>query len=261
MTHDVTMVVTSCGRLDLLERTIGSFDRFSDVKGLPRIIIDDSGDEDIYHQLEIRFGGSATLLFNRPKLGQLASIDAAYAFVQTPYIFHCEDDWEFHRGGFIAESKEVLEAEPRCLMVHLRDLWDNNAYVPERQIKRTAGATQYRLLEKVCVGGNGQKWYGFSFNPGLRRMRDYKLLAPFAKWGNEHRVNEVYGDLGLRAAILEESAVEHIGDDRHVHDPIALIGTSGTAVGRIAKEVLPPIVTRMVRRAWCASRSCSLRRA
>ncbi|MBK6807259.1 MAG: hypothetical protein IPG84_21505 [Betaproteobacteria bacterium] len=48
------------------------------------------------------------LIVNDPPVGQMTSIDRAYALVDTPYVFHCEDDWRFFRSGFVEESRVVL---------------------------------------------------------------------------------------------------------------------------------------------------------
>jgi len=34
--------------------------------------------------------------FKLKNIGQIKSIDKAYSMVDTEYIFHCEDDWEFY---------------------------------------------------------------------------------------------------------------------------------------------------------------------
>ena len=46
------------------------------------------------------------------RIGQMPAIDEAYRQVETEYIFHCEDDWEFTAPGFIERSLAVLTANP-----------------------------------------------------------------------------------------------------------------------------------------------------
>ena len=41
------------------------------------------------------------LIFNENRQGQIKSVDYAYSMVETPYIFHLEDDWEFYESYFI----------------------------------------------------------------------------------------------------------------------------------------------------------------
>ena len=55
---------------------------------------------------------AATRIFNEKKLGQARSIDLAYSMVETEYIFHCEEDWEFYVGEFIEQSISILKTTP-----------------------------------------------------------------------------------------------------------------------------------------------------
>ena len=34
----------------------------------------------------------------------IKSIDSVYSTIDTEYIFHCEDDWEFYDSSFIEKS-------------------------------------------------------------------------------------------------------------------------------------------------------------
>ena len=38
------------------------------------------------------------------KVGQVVSIDEAYKIVDTPYVFHSEDDWATIKSGVIEEN-------------------------------------------------------------------------------------------------------------------------------------------------------------
>ena len=97
----VTVVLTSCGRLDLLTKTIESFNKFNTYPITKFIFIDDSGDikfkkkaNKILTSLLKKYDYS--LIFNENRQGQIKSVDYAYSMVETPYIFHLEDDWEFY---------------------------------------------------------------------------------------------------------------------------------------------------------------------
>ncbi len=109
-----TVAITSCGRFDLLQRTLDTL--------LPRlegpiakiIIVEDSGNsevidavkpfckklqEDRYLSSGKFFGEGIEVIINKPPLGLLKSIDRLYSKIETNWIFHCEDDWEFSGGG------------------------------------------------------------------------------------------------------------------------------------------------------------------
>tara|TARA_B100000795_G_C22449033_1_gene304905 strand:+ start:89 stop:466 length:378 start_codon:yes stop_codon:yes gene_type:complete len=68
------------------------------------------------------------IIFNDNNIGQIASIDKAYSFVETPYIFHLEDDWEFYNSGFIEESLNILNIDRNILMVSIRAHNDMNGH-------------------------------------------------------------------------------------------------------------------------------------
>lgn len=117
---DITLIVTSCGRFDLLKLTLDSFDRFNTVPIREVIITEDSGDEAVYAAIPQGWAEHCTVFVSKPKLGQMASIDLAYSKVSTTYIFHCEDDWEFYRPGFVEDSITILALKPEVLQVWLR---------------------------------------------------------------------------------------------------------------------------------------------
>lgn len=81
---DITLVVTSCGRLDLLKLTLESFDRFNSAPIREVFITEDAGDERVRTAVPAHWKDHCTFFVNRPKLGQLASIDLAYEQVKTP---------------------------------------------------------------------------------------------------------------------------------------------------------------------------------
>ncbi|WP_353158301.1 glycosyl transferase [Salinisphaera shabanensis] len=181
------------------------------------ILIEDSGDRDMLDFIEQRFGDLFdTVLFNEPRLGQIRSVDRAYAEIDTPYLFHCEDDFEFFRGGFMEESLSVLRHDPQAITVWMRHLWDCKKHKLGERIRYTPDNVMYReVLPKVS---HKETWYGFTFNPGLRRRVDYERIKPFAAVGHELQINYRYHELGFHGVVLEEGATRHIGAGHHVSD-------------------------------------------
>ncbi|HEY3175496.1 MAG TPA: glycosyltransferase [Candidatus Polarisedimenticolia bacterium] len=237
----ITFVLTSCGRPDLLQQTIDSFFRHNDYPIEKYIIIEDSADERMKDWLLEKHGSVFEVIFNKPKLGQIRSIDKAYSRVQTPYIFHCEDDWLFFRGNFISDSLSVLREDPKILQVWLRDLWDTNKHPPERTIRRTEQGVLHRRVTLDYLG-----WHGFSFNPGLRRKTDYDLVGSYEAIRNQYvnidhemAIGQKYKDLGYYATILEEAAVEHIGWDRQI--------PKTSTFKRTLQACSPPILSTLYR--------------
>ncbi|MHC6227726.1 glycosyltransferase family 2 protein [Pseudomonas sp. X10] len=216
-TSDITLVVTSCGRFDLLKETLESFDRFNTAPVREVFITEDSGDEAVHGAVPEHWKPYCRVFVNNPKLGQLASIDLAYGQVKTPYIFHCEDDWRFYRPGFVEDSRAILEVSPHLLQVWLRsyahDLAVHSPYIHlgERQV--IAGVPCYAVLSEKA------DWQSFSLNPGLRRLSDYQRCAPFAAYAGEKALSRRYSELNLTAVSLEGDAVLHTGFGNHVTVP------------------------------------------
>ena len=156
---DVTVVLTSCGRFDLLETTIESFIRFNQHPIKHFIIIEDSGDDAVYGCVPELYRQYFTFLINKSKLGQIKSIDKAYSLVDTPYIFHCEDDWVFYRYGFIEDSKLLLEANKDILQVWLRsyyhDIKVHSGYHYQGERQQISGVYYYRVMS------HKPDWQGF----------------------------------------------------------------------------------------------------
>ena len=208
-----SVVITSCGRFDLLRATIASLLPHLDIPPQKIIIVEDSCDPSV-KTVAAEFDGNFEILVNDVKLGQIASIDRAYKRVTTPYIFHCEDDWEFFRTGFIAESAELLGLIPSVSMVSLRPRKELNPLVRHLPAERVGTIDFFRYDPSLHP-----EYFSYSFNPGLRRLQDYHRLGPFAPLGHEPDISYAFKKAGFRMAGLENPAVTHIGGGRHVEDP------------------------------------------
>lgn len=213
---EVTFILTSCGRVDLLKTTIETFEKFNTYPIKRGIITEDSCDEEVYRQVRELFGDRYEIWANETKKGQIKSIVDAYATVDTPYIFHCEDDWEFTRPGFIEESFEILNSNPNITQVWLRSAENLNrdiTYFTFGEIEEV-GAYKFR---KVIPTAN-YEWGAFSFNPGIKRLSDYKKVN-YDGCLSEMDINIRYRNAGYFCVLSETPGVEHTGDERRLHDP------------------------------------------
>lgn len=238
MSLGITMVVTSCGRQDLLKQTLESFEQFAPNTLDELIIVEDGPDKNDFVK-ELMPTVENFKLLNSPvnKRGQLLNIEWAYEQITTPYVFHCEDDWRFTRPYFIEDSLRILKKYYDCLMVHLRshkDQWQeshNRSWIEEQEhtIEDEKGSLSYWKVRPWIQHDGG---FGFTLNPGLRRLIDYQkiggLRTPVStRYGSNfnqkdgcliERTNaEHYQRLGMWCASLEpEGRVEHIGWGRHI---------------------------------------------
>jgi hypothetical protein len=111
--RDTTFVLTSCARFDLLAETMLTFCERNTAPIARYLVVEDSGDASVRNVLGA-LPVAIEFLVNDPPLGQMASIDRAYAAVGTPYVFHCEDDWRFLRGGFVENRARCSTRATTC---------------------------------------------------------------------------------------------------------------------------------------------------
>ncbi|SDB54187.1 glycosyltransferase [Bauldia litoralis] len=227
----VTVVITSCGRQDLLERTLDSFIKYNSCP-VAAILVMEDGQPETNRRLAARYSDvDIQWLSTGERIGQIPAIDAAYRHVDTEFIFHCEDDWEFTAPGFIEKSLAILEANPAILQVWIRSLTDTNQH-PVLSHCLFAGDVPYRVMQPGHHTEEWGTWNGFSFNPGLRRRSDYLAIAPLASFNRgeeklayetERDLSAFYLDRGLLAAILADNDgmgyVRHIGSGRRIEKP------------------------------------------
>ncbi|MCX7567224.1 glycosyltransferase family A protein [Sulfitobacter sp. F26169L] len=202
-----TVVITCCNRPDELEQTLTSM-LACDLSGVSKfVVIDDSGCEKsagVVARLLSDF--DHVYLQNPQNIGQIRSVDRAYAQVETPYIFHCEEDWVFPTSLFLNESRALLDAFPEIHAVMLRDTSERPEIFSEGAEQVDCGVRYFRADPK-----SHRRWGSFSFNPGLRRLSDYKALGPFSAMGPERDISFDHKMRGFVLVNLSDGDVRHIG--------------------------------------------------
>lgn len=234
--NSVTVVLTSCGRVDLLEKTLDSFFKFNTYPIERFIITEDSAQEEVFdacNRLNKKYDNFIEFMFNKNKLGQSKSIDKAYSTVTTKYVFHCEEDWEFYRSGFIEDSIRILESSPKILQAWIRPKNDRVLNKISEKVFELNGMKIRAVLPVSFSTGDTNEdgtpmivkdYMGFSWNPGLKRISDYRLLNNgYTGMIREHLVDHWYRDQGFIVVSLSvndnDGYVKHIGWDRRAGDP------------------------------------------
>ena len=208
---EVSLVITSCGRFDLLKKTLDSFFEKNTYPIKKIIITEDSTEGEKLKKLISEYENkNFCLIVNKKRIGQLRSIDKAYNKVDTEYVFHCEDDWEFLKKGFIERSINILEEDKNILLIGLRSKKDyrEGFFLDEEYISKS-GERLYEVKNEI-----------FTYNPGLRRKSDNDLFGLHEKLENklyEDELSKFYRKKGYRTLFFKEKYVEHIGYKRHVH--------------------------------------------
>ena len=213
MNDEVSLVITSCGRFDLLEETLDSFFKYNTYPIKKIIITEDSTEGNKLKKLVSKYENqNFQLIVNETRLGQLKSIDKAYKEVDTEYVFHCEDDWEFFREGFIEKSIELLKEDEKILIVGGRakeDYVEGFFFDESEDYVSKSGERFYKVKGEI-----------FTYNPGLRRKKDMDLFGLHEKLENqryEEVLSDFYKEKGFKTIFFKEPFVRHIGNKRHVH--------------------------------------------
>jgi len=223
---DITICLTSCGRFDLLEQSVKSLTEFWDGPNPNAFFInEDSGfqlPKIISNYIKSIWPDCDYKEFAGLK-NQIAAIDRMYKEVKTPYVFHTECDWQFYKTGFIEKSMDILENDSMIMQVWIRSQSDRNGHLVVGVPRMTPNRTRYQMMSSDYRG----QWSGHSFNPGLRRLSDYKTLFPNGyagvttfnikePWTSEMQVGQVYKKAGFKAATLMNGYVKHLGNGRHI---------------------------------------------
>lgn len=207
----ITFALTSCGRFDLLAATLASFRRFNRYPMQRMIVIEDSGDEAV-REVCARIDPAIEVMVNPVRLGHMASLDRLYGQITTEFVFHCEDDWAFHRSGFVEDSLLLLKQNPSMSMVSCRGIGPNDQH--NRMFgaapKKKQGPVAYRFPPPF-----GEGWEGYSFNPGLRRLSDLRAMGRFCDRGSEKEVGRWFAGEGMRIGFLARPACETTGYGNH----------------------------------------------
>lgn len=208
----VTFVATSCGRFNFLEQTIRTFKQYNTYPIDKYYIIDNSCQFNKVDLIKSFFSDedNVEIIFNENNIGQVSSIDKIYSLIDTEYIFHCEDDWDFYDSGFIEQSLEILKENKLISNINLRTRFsgDRGSMHP---IEETKHLTSNNVGYYLYVTNFLNEYHGFSWNPGLRRLSDYKIIGTYKDYINEQGANKKYYELGFRAACLEKCYCKHSG--------------------------------------------------
>jgi len=211
----VTVVLTSCGRLDLLERTINSFLALNTYPIEQYILNDDSGNREVHKKLVDIYGDLFTLILPSEKKGQSKALDRMYRLADTEYIVGLEDDWLFEGNpNFTSNSIEILQNRSDIHQIWFRDFKDHGH--PVEPFENDCNGIKYKMLQTGYLGA----WNGFSWNPRICRKSDWVKFFPngFNEIKEEYHCNIHAGKQGYRAATLLETSCRHIGYQQHTKD-------------------------------------------
>ncbi len=207
----VTITITSCGRLDLLEQTLTAFEKYN--SGGRYIISEDSADEDVIARVRARMP-AATVLSSTGRTGLMASLDRLYSAVETPYIFHLEDDWVVDAPvdwDTAIKALEVPGVSEVCVRAfdEIRAKWRRHSDPLDINGHHLAHMRPEAHVE----------FFGWSPNPSLFKTELYHRFKPFARVLPDQMSAIIKKDGNVTMAFLLPGIARHIGHGRNVTDP------------------------------------------
>ena len=208
---DVTVCVTSCARLDLLAETMRSFRAFN--RGGRTIISEDSADLAVVAAIEAAYP-DARVLSGPERIGQMRSIDRMFSQVETPYLFHLEDDWVFEGPVAWDALRELMATRPDVSNVCVRDFDEIKPKYRVRSDPAECRGASFRVMRLDAH----PEFFGWSNGPGLMRTALYHAYAPFGRMRHDQMSALIKRD-GRREAYMIPGVAHHIGQQRNVTDP------------------------------------------
>lgn len=212
MSANVTFCITMGRRPDLLRQTL---DSLRDVlSSMPVLGINDFRDTETSDMFRAMCPHGRLIDPGR-KLGHHAAIDALYAHVATPYIFHCEDDWRFSGDNFLAPSIALLDSDALISSVCLRTLSDMSPAEQTGAVSYTSATGQdYARLDALH-----DQWHGYTFNPHIGRLALWRDIGGFAQFKKERHISRHLRQQGRFVAFATPGICAHIGEDNSVSVP------------------------------------------
>lgn len=216
--ENVTLTMTTCKRFNLFEKTVKTFaENCEDLDLITNILCvdDNSSPEDcrkINDLLVSLFPDKKIELicktFRDKGLGQ--SMNMIWNRVDTRYIFHLEDDWEFvKKGHFIRDALAILKDDNFIKSVIIRKTAYSNLPIYETK----SGHKCYLLEMGAKVNEGSGIWLcGYSLNPSVQDLGDMKSrMKGFPLSQVEFEFGREFYDKGMRAVATTEDYVQHIG--------------------------------------------------
>jgi hypothetical protein len=209
----VSLFLTSCNRPALLRKTLESFVKFNTYPIEYGVIVEDSGLKGINDFAQSVVPFPIKIVYADARRGQMASIENGLQYLNTDYVFHCEEDWEFYNSGFIEDSMPILKNDARITSVRLRSYHELSS-VYRFPIHPVENANYYIV---------GPDTGNYSWNPSLRTIEIQCMFSPYAKSNLvticEGGLDKAFKSMGMTTALTykKEGYVRHIGWNDHVY--------------------------------------------
>ena len=226
---DITIAITSCGRFNLLKKTILSLSQSIDLSLYEKIMTEDSRDET--HIAKIKEANEYWFLkwwkilytgwswFIDPFHCHKAALTCLYNEITTPFTFHCEDDWYFKKTEFdyIELSKDILLKNTHIGIIMMTDFFSLN--------ERNIWLSREKIIEQYFSSSMAHTifWHKFlnmkdydsqsvcySLNPWLRRTEETKTALTYLQEKvDEYILGKIYKEKVLKTINFFHPICQH----------------------------------------------------
>ncbi|MCP2039945.1 glycosyltransferase involved in cell wall biosynthesis [Neisseria sp. HSC-16F19] len=209
----VTLCLTIGRRPELLRQTLDSLFA-QDVRFDHIIAVNDFGDVPTSEVFKALCPDGELVDLGR-QVGHHAAVDAMYRRIQTPYVFHCEDDWLFD-GDLMLDNAASLLTHPQINSVCLRRLPDFPFYEAEAE---KIDVLQYQGVDYCRLDHLHEQWHRYTFNPHLAKLDLWQSSGGFSRFKKERHISRWQGEQNRFVAFMQPGACVHIGENLSVSNP------------------------------------------
>lgn len=214
MEKEVTLFITSCGRKELLIRTIESFVNFNTYPIKEMILCEDSGIPNVVDFVKDIVPYPIIFCYNEKRIGQMKTIEKYTNLIKTPYVFHLEDDYEFFDSGFIELSLKIMDSDEKISQVLLED--EQHTYTKidignplcYKVMTYDPNVYDYKAIDGPLTI--------FSWRPSLKKIEIQKLRIPYEDWDDEYTIQLLINKLGYYSVITKNIKDGKLGFCTHI---------------------------------------------
>jgi hypothetical protein len=202
----ITVLITSAGRLECLQKTVETLRANIDVRGFERVcwmIIDDDPHDTVTRRWILEHGAFDVAILPPRNLQLGSALNLALSEVSTEYVFHSEDDWQYLTKLPLNEFADLLSDGD----LHAEQVLAYREPVAPLE-REYPGAVQIRS----GLGFTAR----YSFNPHMFSLQGYLRHGPIPVFRDEEeeysaRLRSLNANRALIFNYRRTPMVRHIG--------------------------------------------------
>lgn len=228
MNKKLTVTMTMCKRYDLFRKTVSSFINCCEDLDLidDWIVIDDNSSDSDREKAIMEFPFIRFVWKNISDKGHARSMNILRKMVQTPFIFHMEDDWLFYRKErYLSLCLKIIDENPlygQCLLnrsygerekcydiscpspmkfTHDNDRYYEHTFLAGKELEKFSS-------KKHCV-----YWPHYSLRVGITRKEIFDKVGEFNETADHFEMEYAYrySEKGYKTVFMDSLYCYHTG--------------------------------------------------